>query len=308
MAHSEELAPVALFAYARPDHLRRTVDALAANELARDTRLIVFSDGNRDASDVSAVKAVRQYLSGVGGFAAVSIVERPRNMGLADSIISGVTEVVNGYGRVIVLEDDVVTSRWFLKYMNDALIRYSNEQKVMHIAGYMFNMNPEDLPEAFFLRPASCWGWATWKRAWRHFARSGARYIHDFADEDIHRFNLNGAHDYWGQLVANERGALKTWAVYWYASVFSRDGLCLHPRESLVTNIGHDGSGTNCGVSSIFRGNMSGKPVTSFPVEIDEHAMAMRRLEEFFGALRQPERKSLLRRMVKHVAGIFSTR
>ncbi len=139
------------------------------------------------------------------------------------------------------------------------------------------------------MRQSSCWGWAKWNRAWRPFHRRGAPYIDEFASSDIYSFNLDGAFDYWGQLVANERGLLKTWAIYWYACVFSKNGLCLHPRASLVENIGHDGSGVDCSVSNVYNCLASVRPIEFFPDVIKENAESVKRLASF---LRGAERKS----------------
>jgi len=247
MTHTTQLAPVILFVYARPEHTRKTIEALAKNHLASDTNLIIYSDAARGSDDIEAVNAVREYIKKVQGFKSVTINERQRNYGLAESIVDGVTETINLHGATIVVEDDLITSEHFLNYMNEALRIYATEERVMHIAGHMPDIDTNGLPETFFMRQSSCWGWATWARAWKYFHRNSDEIIKSFTPQDIHRFNLDGTMDYWSQLLANHNGQLKTWAVYWYACVFLKKGLCLHPRTSLVSNIGHDGSGTNCG-------------------------------------------------------------
>lgn len=299
-----ELAPVVLFVFARPEHTRKTVEALAANDLALETDLIVYSDAERGPMDASKVQAVREYLKKIDGFRSVTVYEREKNYGLADSIADGVTETVNLYGKVIVVEDDLVTSPCFLRYMNDALRIYQNEEQVMHIAAHMFDIDPEGLPEAFFLRQSSCWGWGTWARAWRLFSRNSGDIIARFGDKDIRRFNLDGALDYWSQLLANHEGRLRTWAVYWYACIFSQGGLCLHPRSSLVDNIGHDGSGTNCGSDSSFRCDICTLPIMHFPEVVLEHEEAMERCKRFLEGQRfiKPEHTGYLRRYFKRLA------
>jgi hypothetical protein len=282
-------APVALFAYARPDHTRKTVEALAGNDLADHTELFVFSDGPRSESDAAAVRAVREYLRTVQSFRQVNIVERSYNLGLADSIVDGVTSVVGRYGKVIVLEDDIVTSPYFLRYMNDALDRYEHTEQVMHVAGYMFPIQfPESVPPSFFLRQSSCWGWGTWQRAWSHFHRNANVIIARFNHADIRRFNLDGTYDYWSQLLANHEGKLKTWAVYWYACVFSHGGLCLHPRTSLIHNIGFDGSGQNCALNNNWRTRVVNHPLSQFPETLSEHSEALEAIER--GIANKPKR------------------
>jgi GT2 family glycosyltransferase len=279
------LAPVILFAYNRPHHTRLTIEALAANKLARNTKLIIFSDAEKNDNEKTAVEEVRRYLKTIRGFATLDIVERRRNLGLADSIISGVTQTVQEHGKVIVLEDDILTSPYFLQYMNDALVKYQHDERVMHIAAYMPPINTRGLPESFFLRQSSCWGWATWDRAWKYFHRNGKDYIRTFSKKDIRRFNLDGCYPYWDQLINNEEGRIKTWAIYWYASVFSRGGLCLHPRESLMQNIGFDGSGQNCIRSDKILCQLADKPVSEFPNRTNnflENQIAITRFKHFF--------------------------
>lgn len=243
------VAPIALFAFNRPRHLKKTIDALAANSLALDSELYVFSDAPRSQDDYKLVEEVRHLIQNITGFKKVVPVFRAKNFGLADSITDGVTFLMKEYGKTIVVEDDIVTSPNFLEYMNSALDLYENHEKVMHIAAYLPPIKSNDLPETFFLNQTSCWGWASWARAWKHFSRD-IKNIKEFYNlQKVHEFNLNGAYDYWSQLLANEQGTLKTWAIYWYAHVFARGGLCLHPRDSLVQNIGFDGSGQNCIIS-----------------------------------------------------------
>ncbi|MEL6330119.1 MAG: sugar transferase [Planctomycetota bacterium] len=284
-----ESAPVAVFAYARPEHLRATLAALASNELAARLRVVIFSDGARSEADRAAVASVRDVareFAASGAFGRAEIREREQNAGLADSIVGGVTELVRDEGRAIVVEDDLVTSPHFLEFMNDALDRYEGEDRVMHIAGHMFDIEPEGLPGAFFLRHSSCWGWATWARAWRHLDRDAAGHLGRMSSADAHRFDVDGHLDYARQLRANAEGSLRTWAVLWYASVFRCGGLCLHPRESLVRNIGFDGSGEHCGeIESV--GDRLGRAAidpAEFPGEFEEHGLAMLRYKEAVAA------------------------
>jgi len=280
-----QFAPVVLFAYARPDHTRRTVEALAANDLASKTDLVVYSDAARGPADLPAVQAVRAYLKTIGGFHSVTIHERERNYGLADSIVDGVTATVNSRGTVIVVEDDLVTSPSFLRYMNDALRIYADEERVMHVAAHMFDIALDGLPESFFLPPASCWGWGTWARAWHRFSRDSTQYLAKFNPADIRRFNLDDSYDYWRQVLDNHDGKIKTWAVFWYASIFMHDGISLHPRTSLAKNIGFDGSGTNCGTNDQLPFTLATKPILEFPTTLETNALGLSRYKDYLRAV-----------------------
>jgi hypothetical protein len=245
-------APIALFVYNRPGHTRQTVEALLANTVANQTPLHVFSDAPRNEAASLAVGEVRSYIRSIAGFKTVTIIERETNFGLAPSIIDGVTRLCEEYGCVIAMEDDLITSPYFLSYMNDALTRYENEDRVMQIAGYMFPVNLELEEDALFLPFTSSWGWATWERAWRHFDVTGAGYQRLVEDRDLRRaFDLNETYGYFRMLESQLRGETDSWAIKWYLSVFLMNGLTLYPKKTLVSNFGFDGSGVNCVARSI---------------------------------------------------------
>lgn len=275
-------APIALFVYNRPAHTRQTVEALLKNGLAGESDLIIYSDAPKKLEAAEAVREVREYIRTITGFRSVSIVERDKNWGLANSIIDGVTTVVNKYGRIIVLEDDLVTSPYFLNFMNTALETYQDDEKVMHISGYMFPIDNANMPETFFLRTASCWGWGTWSRAWRHFEKNPKKLLSEYTKQTITRFNMDGAYDFWSQVEQNARGEIDTWAIFWYASVFQKGGLCLHPNISMVSNIGHDDTGLHCGKSDRFAVQLASKPITYFERNFVEDALALNRTKAFF--------------------------
>lgn len=283
-----KLAPIALFVYNRPEHTRRTIEALRKNELAEESDLIIFSDAPKTPDAADAVHEVRNHIRTVTGFKSVCIVERDSNLGLAESVIRGVTQLCDERGQAIILEDDLVTSPFFLTFLNDALNIYRNEEKVMHISGYMFPIDVSGLPETFFLRTASCWGWATWNRAWKRFSKEPGKLVAEMTKQEIHRFNMDGAYDFWTQVTQNERGLINTWAVFWYATVFQSQGLCLHPAVSMVNNIGHDNTGEHCNESDDFATALASNRVTCFETDVSEDALALSRLRDYFFSIRPP--------------------
>jgi len=223
------------------------VEALRKNEFVSISDLFIYSDGPRDESAKEKVDEVRAYIKTISGFKSVNIIERNTNWGLAANIINGVTEIINKYGKIIVLEDDLITSPYFLKFMNDALEFYKNYKKVWHIAGWNYPINTDGLEDIFLWRVMNCWGWATWADRWKYFEKNTDNLISNFSKEDIKRFNLEGAENFWNQIKANKERRIDTWAIYWYASIFKNNGLCLNPAVSHVINIGMDGSGQHCG-------------------------------------------------------------
>lgn len=276
------LAPIALFVYNRPGHTRRSIDALRQNKLAGDSDLIVFSDAPKSEEQAGKVGEVREYIRTIGGFKSLTIIERDKNFGLARSIIDGVTEVVGKYGRIIVLEDDMVTAPYFLEYMNDALTRYASDNRVVCIHGYMFPIE-RPLPEAFFLPGADCWGWATWSRGWACFNSDGRALLDELRQRRLaDAFDYHGAYPFTKMLEGQIKGENESWAVRWHASAFLAGKLTLHPGRSLVRNIGNDSSGTHCGDSADLDVGLSDTPINLENVVVEPSQIGLQAFEDFF--------------------------
>lgn len=295
------LAPIVLFVYNRPWHTEQTLNALKANDLADQSVLYIYADGpKKDASpeQTEKIKEVRKLIRKEKWCTEVHIIEAESNKGLADSIVAGVTEVVNRHGKIIVLEDDIVTSRGFLKYMNDALDLYENEEKAMHISGYMFPVQGK-LPEIFFYRQASCWGWATWANRWILFERDVQKLYHQAVKLEKDVYDLDGTNQFWNQLIQNVERRRKTWAVLWQFSVLLNHGLCLHPGKSLVNNIGLDGTGENCGNIGMFNGEI-GESVKVKKVPIVDNKRVYQYLRLFYSTgNNNPKALSKIKRVKK---------
>ena len=208
--------------------------------------LYVFCDGPRCSQDVEPVEATRREVQRVLPSES-NIVFREENWGLGKSIIEGTNRLTEKFGTVIVIEDDLVTSKYFLKYMQDALNLYADAEQVMQISGHMF---PVEIPlkdDAFFLPFTTSWGWATWRRAWKHFDPEMRKLrLLDESSKLRHQFDLNGSFPYFKMACNQRRGMTDSWAIRWYLSVFFNRGLTLYPTSSLVSNIGFDGTGTHC--------------------------------------------------------------
>ncbi|KAB1064863.1 glycosyltransferase [Salibacter halophilus] len=250
----DSLAPIVLFTYNRPDHTRKTIDALKMNKMAKESQLYVFSDGAKTDRDISNVNNLRSYLKQVSGFKSVNIIERDGNYGLKKSIIEGVTAIISKYGKIIVLEDDVVTSPTFLTYMNSALDHFENNSKVWHISGWTPAINSKGLPNFFFWRIMNCSaGWGTWKSRWDHYSSDLKETMYTFSYTEKMRFSFWGLANFWRQLRANENGKINTWAIYWYAVIYKNNGLCLTPKQSFAKNIGFDGSGMHTNAENAYK-------------------------------------------------------
>jgi hypothetical protein len=297
-------APIALFAYRRLEHLQQTVASLQADPLAQRTDLWVFSDGPRQPEHAADVEAVRRYLHTVTGFASIHILEREENFGLARAIIAGVTQLCQSHGRVIVVEDDLVVAPFFLQYMNGALDRYRDEDKVMAVSAYMYPVrDPEALPKLFFCRVPTSWGWATWARAWAWFQPDAEVLAAQLLQSGQRKaFDMDDNYPYFESLQSQARGELDVWGVRWYASVFLHNGLCLYPSHALVHNAGMDGSGVHCGVSSAYEVDVGRATIAPYPDLIAENKAAVAQIVQFFRTLREPMPKRLLRRVLRRFA------
>jgi hypothetical protein len=292
-------APIALFTYNRPEHTRKTLEALANNELASETPITIYSDAPRSDLDTGAVKDVRAYLDSVTGFQSIRVVKQDKNQGLAKSIISGVTNCVSKSGRVIVMEDDMLTSPYFLNYMNQALDEYMHEERVMHVAGWGYPIEKEGLEDGYLWRGMNCWGWGTWADRWAYFKKDIPGLYRQVPLSQRWRFNLNGRRRYWAEVAANKSGLFDTWAVFWYATIYLRSGLCANPTESLVQNIGLDGSGINCADGGLehLAGRLSQKREFKLQSVIEENPEALDRILDFYDRTRRPLLLRLLGRL-----------
>lgn len=297
-------APITLFAYNRPWHVQQTIEALLKNDLASESDLIVFSDGPRRVEDASLVSQVREYIHSISGFRSVRIVEREQNYGLGKSIIAGVTEVVNLRGKLIVMEDDLVTSPFFLRYMNDALEYYEHEDKVISIHGYCYPI--KGLPETFFLRGADCLGWATWQRGWELFEENGQELLSKLERENLlSRFDLFGAYNFSQMLRDQIAGKNSSWAVRWYGSAVLKNRLTLYPGQSLVFHIGSDGSGTNCRVEDhSLDVILNDRLVKIGTTSVAENSLALEKLKLHLRKINNP---SLLRRITRKIIRIIKS-
>jgi hypothetical protein len=273
---ADKFPPIALFVYNRIAHTKLTVEALKNNLGVSDSIVYIFSDGPRNEADAVGVAAVRNYIRKVTGFAGVVLVERERNLGLANSLISGINDVLDIHDSIIVLEDDLVTSPYFLRFMSDSLRCYEHEEQVVAIHGYTFPLGVP-LPETFFLRYTGCWGWSTWRRGWAFFEPDGRKLLSQIRDSNIAAsFDRNGSYPYTRMLEDQVNG------IRWHAATFLKNKFTLYPGVSMVKNIGHDGSGVHCGTSTFYDVGLADKGINVYPIPVNEEQSVANRLEAYF--------------------------
>lgn len=245
------LAPVVLFVYNRYEHTKRTVEALAQNYLAKETLLYIFSDGPKSEKDFDSIYKVRGFLDSLGSikdnFKDVVIEHAPSNKGLANSVIYGVTKIIETHKKVIVLEDDLLVTPDFLNFMNDSLNFYYNEKSIWSISG--FNI-PIKMPrsynhDVYLSLRSSSWGWATWIDRWNTITWEESDYLQYIKQKKkLKAFNLGGR-DLSRMLIAQINNEIDSWAVKWCFNQFLQKKYTIYPVKSKVNNIGTDGSGTH---------------------------------------------------------------
>ena len=269
----ENLSPIALFAYNRADHISKCIESLQKNPLAIKTELYIFSDGPKNIKDTAKVQDVRSILNSATGFKQVHILISEENKGLANSIIQGVTMVLDKHEEIIVLEDDLSVSTDFIDFMNSALEKYKNESKVFSVSAYCAPIKVSNYEkDTFFFRRINSWGWATWKDRWK----SVDWEIKDFnefiiSSQKRKAFNSGGM-DLSMMLLKNRRGIINSWAIRFNYACFKQNKLNLYPLKSKVTNSGIDNSGTNTRKSKKFDTVVNHGKV-SFDAPIEENKL-----------------------------------
>ncbi len=297
MLEIKKYSPVVIFAYDRPKHLMQVIESLKKNKEHEHTHLHIYCDGPRSEANKKNTDLVRNYAETVSGFASVNRVYQHKNLGLSNSIIRGVSELLEKNETIIVLEDDLIVSPYFLNYMNKGLQIYLKQERVICIHGYCYPIT-EKLPETFFLRGADCWGWATWKRGWKIFNENS-----EFLLEELKKNKLTDEFNYHGNQLFTEMledQILKvndSWAIRWHASAFLADKLTLHPSKSLVKNIGMDGSGTHIAKTKKYDVAICENEIKYFESEICESNEAKKSFEEYYKRIQGNLIKKRMRRI-----------
>lgn len=271
-AAARDPAPVVIFTYRRLHLLRQVIESLQANPESARTHLIAYSDGPRSENDRPEVEEVRAYLRSLSGFRSVELRFRDRNLGLAESFIGGITETLEDHERAIFLEDDNLLSPHFLRYMNEALARYADDDRVVCITGYSFPVWPRR-KAPFFIRGAETWSMATWRRGWRIFERDGAKLRERLRElrleNEVNRVGI----DFRAMLDQQIEGRVNSWGVRWWVSAFVEDRYCLYPHEPLCVSIGWGEGSVHCTTyDPLFRerGHLARVPITGFPDTVQE--------------------------------------
>ncbi len=290
-------APIILFTYKRLGHTQRTVESLLRNNLASSSELIIYIDGPRSDEEISQVGSVKNYVKNIKGFKSLHVIEREINFGLSKNIIEGVTEVLGDFDEAIIIEDDLVTSPFFLEYMNISLRKYLNETQVASIHGYTYPVNLT-LPETFFLRGADCWGWGTWRDRWTEFNQDPKEILEFIRERNLEdEFNYGGYFKFTDMLENKIKGRNDSWAILWHGHNFLQNKLTLYPGKSLVQNIGNDNTGEHSDDVSYFDVNLSKERIEVGDIKIEESKIGKLAYQEYFKQNRVSFTQKLLNKL-----------
>ena len=290
------LAPIAVFAFNRADNLERTLQALSLNELADKSSVTIYCDGPRTEEERQKTDAVRRIARAANGFAEVSVIERAENLGLKKSLEAGITYLLEKHERLIVVEDDIVTSKFFLRYMNDALELYEQYPKVASISGYCVPHSLKSAPETFFLRGGECWGWATWKDRWQALYNGDAQRMLDAIRENnlTKYFDLDGVSISTSVLQDAAQGKVNSWFMPWTAAICLAGRLTLHPSCTLIKNIGFN-AGTHCNGTEIPQAALSCNGINVSFQKIEENKVMLNCYKDFIRKQRYLEKINTIR-------------
>lgn len=289
------LTPIILFIYNRPNHTKQTLEALSNNTLASQSDLFIFADGPKNTASkeqLESIKQTRKVAASENWCKSVTLIESETNKGLARSIIEGVTEIINKYGKAIILEDDIITGKYFLEYMNEALEKYQGNKEVWHVTGWRDPIKHTKKNKAYFYPTMDCWSWATWADRWQYYKKDAAYYKSIFTDSMKKAFNIDGADPYmWLQIEENISGKINTWAIFWYATIFLKHGLCIAPTTSLCKNIGFDNSGVHCSENQAQTIETSiDYKITNFPKRVHINTLEYKRNKNFLRKIKYKQK------------------
>ncbi len=244
--NKNQYAPIALFVYNRPDFTEKTLQAIGKNLLASQSRLFIFSDAPKNEKDIQNVKKVRKIIRKyASSFLKTEIIEQKENKGLANSIVQGVSQLLNVYDKIIVLEDDLLSTPYFLKYLNKALGLYENSPQVCSVAGFSpIRINAPNYPyDVYACYRSSSWGWATWKRVWQKTDWSKNKLKNWLNDPQLLKeASLKMGEDIPGSLLNQFLGKIDSWAIIFAMHIFSQKGLTIYPTQNMIKHIGYGNS------------------------------------------------------------------
>ncbi len=311
LSNTPVLSPVVIFAYNRPTHLKKCLESLVKNKESNETQFWIFVDGPKNEDDQKKIEDIHKIIFYFSKLINIKTVFTKTNIGLAASIIKGVTRVIDEFEKIIVVEDDLILSPYFLEFCNNGLNKYAEEKRVASIHGYSTQFEVP-MSEPYFLRGADCWGWATWKDRWNEVNWDSKDLLIKIKTRKLNKeFDLDHTFNYTDMLNRQSLGQVDSWAIRWHASMFLKNRLTLYPNRSLVQNDGMDGSGTHTSNSSKYDTTLTADRIFINNLEIKESIEARNKLKKSYRKAFKLRRKYSFVRIVfsikRRLLGIFKT-
>ncbi len=260
-------APIALFLYNRPQISIKCIESLKANLDFDISDLYIFIDGPKNKEDKKKINELVEYIRHCNFKNLINLDKQEKNRGLANSVYKGVNKIFLEHNRVIVIEDDLVLHPHFLQFMNYCLDSYK-AKNIFQVCGFIWGDSLKHYSQPTLIPNINSWGWATWKEKWSYFKLNTISdlEVKKFSENDIINFNLNNSYNYYKILKKQIKNKTDSWAIQWYYHVFNKGGYSIYPNQSLVLNIGMDGSGTH----TIGRQKKAGSLADVFSIEFPE--------------------------------------
>lgn len=262
-------APIAVFCYNRLDKLINLINSIKTNAEHSNSKIYFFIDLYED--DPSVTHEIIDYVNKIEGFLEKEVIVRNKNYGLRDNILTGIDYVFESEEMIICLEDDLIVDKYLLSYMNLCLNHFKDQKTVWHINGWSYPRVTFFSSRIVIGRLVNSWGWATWKDRWLLHDERENNLITNLNNTEKKKFNYHNLTNWEQQLKDNDINKIKTWAIFWYQTIFLKKGFSVYPSRSLISNSGMDGSGTNSGITKVFDTALKHKKVFRLPKKIVEN-------------------------------------
>ena len=288
-------APIIIFSYNRPNSLKYLIKSIKKNSEAKNSSIYFFQDNFKNMQDVEYVNKCKKLIKNTKGFKKVRLILRKSHYGFYKNFINGLKFFFMKHNQGIILEDDLVVSKYFLKFMNQSLIRYKNDKRVWSISGWNYDIPLKSKYDAYFMRNFISWGWATWANRFNKYKKKPDKIIKNWDRDKIKKFNLDNNYDYFSQILRNQNNLLNSFGVFWYATIFENKGLCLAPLKSMVVNTGWNSKATHTKIKNktFTTKKLSQKKKFKFPINVEEDKQFFEKVKNYISG----EKKNMIKKI-----------
>ena len=276
------IAPLVIFSFNRPNKIKKLFKSLKKNRLSKFSKIYIFQDNFKLKKDRKNIEQNIRFFNSLKGFKKIKFILRKKNYGFYKNFYGGLNYFFKYEKKGIILEDDLIVSKYFLNYMNEALNKYEANKKLWHISGWNYDIKIQNKHDAYFGKHISSWGWATWRDRFLKYEKKPKKLL-KWTHKQIKKFNLNDSYNFYSQIIRNNTGALDTFGIFWYATIFKNNGFTLFPKKSLVINNGVGKDATHTKKIDVFiNKKISQKECFIFPDEVIEDSIISKKIENYF--------------------------